>query len=169
MKKSLLSNAPLKFALAIVSLGGVGYIKPASATWGSFATMLLLILLGYSTLTLQAKFFLIVFVFFLGWLLSDYILRKTNLHDPHFIVIDEVVGMLIVALFLESHLIIHMLIGFAFFRLFDIWKLWPASYFDRQKSAFAVMIDDVFMAIPALLCAHILIWFFQYALFSPTI
>jgi phosphatidylglycerophosphatase A len=33
--------------------------------------------------------------------------------------------------------------GFLLFRLFDVLKPWPASAFDRVKSGFGVVMDDV--------------------------
>jgi phosphatidylglycerophosphatase A len=35
------------------------------------------------------------------------------------------------------------LAGFVLFRIFDVLKPWPASYFDRVKSGFGVVMDDV--------------------------
>lgn len=69
---------------------------------------------------------------------------------PHFgvtdaseIVIDEVAGGLWTML-LVPHGIGWAIAGFLAFRLFDITKPWPASYFDRQvKNGFGVTMDDV--------------------------
>lgn len=46
--------------------------------------------------------------------------------------------------------------AFALFRLFDIFKPWPASYFDRQKNGFGVMMDDVCAALYAVFCLAVL-------------
>ena len=72
----------------IVSLFGVGYIRPASATWGSFASGILLYFY-WPELDLQLKILLIIGVFILGTFLSDYLEKSEGLHDPYFIVIDE--------------------------------------------------------------------------------
>ncbi len=52
-----------------------------------------------------------------------------------------------------SNALIHMtlfevLLAFVFFRVFDIFKITPASYFDKKvKNAFGVMMDDIVAAI----------------------
>jgi len=44
------------------------------------------------------------------------------------------------------------LIGLVLFRLFDVWKPWPASFFDNRSSGgFDVMMDDVVAGIYAML------------------
>ena len=146
----------LVLAKAIASLGGVGYIRPASATWGSLATGIVLFFL-FPEMTLVQKGILILVVFICGVLIADYIEKQQQLHDPHFIVIDEAVGMMITTLFLES-VWVHFFLAFALFRIFDIAKLYPASIFDKRPGGFAAMIDDVIMAIPALAVLHLILY-----------
>lgn len=74
--------------------------------------------------------------------------------DHGAIVIDEVLGQLL-ALALPFFVLRDVLgqgpnelglwiLGFLLFRLFDITKPWPASYFDRRvKTAWGVMLDDI--------------------------
>ncbi|WP_242344390.1 phosphatidylglycerophosphatase A family protein [Anaeromyxobacter terrae] len=62
--------------------------------------------------------------------------------DASPIVIDEVAGYLVtVALVPFSWP--AALLGFLFFRVFDVLKPWPASAFDRVKNGFGVVMDDV--------------------------
>ena len=43
-----------------------------------------------------------------------------------------------------------VLVAFALFRLFDIWKPWPVSWADRQvKGGIGVMLDDVIAGVLA--------------------
>lgn len=141
------------------SLGGVGFIKPASATWGSLAAGI--ILFGFwPEMTVPMKLIIIGGIFGIGTVLTEWSTKNTNLHDPHFIVIDEAVGMMITTIFLET-VWWQFLIAFIAFRVFDIAKIWPASFFDQQKNSFSVMIDDVLMAIPALACTQLILWFLQ--------
>jgi phosphatidylglycerophosphatase A len=69
--------------------------------------------------------------------------RHWGVVDASPIVIDEVAGYLVgVALFPFSWP--TALLGFLLFRLFDILKPWPASFFDRKvKNPFGVVLDDV--------------------------
>jgi phosphatidylglycerophosphatase A len=74
---------------------------------------------------------------------------KFGLHDPQWIVIDEVIGMLITWSFVMSVEFHTLFLVFAAFRVFDIVKIWPASYFDRLHHGFGTITDDVFSAIYA--------------------
>jgi phosphatidylglycerophosphatase A len=62
--------------------------------------------------------------------------------DASPIVIDEVVGYL-VTLMLVPFSWQAVAAGFVLFRVFDVLKPWPASYFDRVKTGFGVVMDDV--------------------------
>ena len=62
--------------------------------------------------------------------------------DASPIVIDEVAGYLVtVALVPFSWP--AALLGFLFFRIFDVLKPWPASALDRVKNGFGVVMDDL--------------------------
>jgi phosphatidylglycerophosphatase A len=52
-------------------------------------------------------------------------------HDSGKIVIDEIVGMAI-ALVGFSPTLINIVVIFVLFRILDVVKIWPASYFDRE-------------------------------------
>ena len=62
--------------------------------------------------------------------------------DASPIVIDEVAGYL-VTMALVPWSWGTAIAGFLLFRLFDVLKPWPASAFDRVKSGFGVVMDDV--------------------------
>ena len=74
---------------------------------------------------------------------SNWVIARTHISDPGFVVWDEFVGLWI-ALFLLPASWPWTAAGFALFRLFDIWKPWPVSWADqRVKGGFGVMLDDV--------------------------
>jgi phosphatidylglycerophosphatase A len=53
-----------------------------------------------------------------------------------------------------------LLLGFALFRLFDIWKPWPIKYFDQQvHGGLGIMLDDIIAGIFALLVLQLVIVF----------
>ena len=63
--------------------------------------------------------------------------------DSGKITIDEVAGYVTATLFVRPSLA-AIVASFVLFRLFDVWKLWPASYFDERVSGGAgVVLDDV--------------------------
>lgn len=128
---------------------GSGRIRPAPGTMGSIAA----IPFGY-LITQSSGFIglaLCAFAMFcLGTVAADYYGKKSGTVDDQTIVVDEVVGMWIAAIPAEGHWDLW-LIGLVLFRLFDIWKPWPASFFDnRSKNGADVMMDDVVAGIYAM-------------------
>lgn len=94
-------------------------------------------------------------IFFAACYASDRAETALGKHDPGEIVIDELVGYLVamvgMALSVKS-----LLIGFAAFRLFDIWKPWPCNLLNQAgKGGFWVVADDV----AAGFYAHAVVWF----------
>jgi len=83
---------------------------------------------------------------------------QTGLHDQSEIVIDEVAGIwLTLAIAHETWL--HIILGFLFFRLYDIWKPSVIGRVDRDvKGGLGVMGDDIlagfFAGLSTLLVIH---------------
>jgi len=157
MPRNSANNRKVGSAKFFASLFDVGFLKPASATWGSLAAGVVLFFF-FPFLGWIAKLIIIIITFVIGTILAEYIEQNTNLHDPHFIVIDEAVGMMITCFFLDQ-IWWHYVLAFVLFRIFDIAKLWPASFFDKRNGGFALMIDDVIMAFPALGVLHAILYF----------
>ena len=61
--------------------------------------------------------------------------------DPKFIVIDEFIGQS-TALIFCNQLIFDYILAFIGFRVLDIFKPFPISYFDKIKNSFGVLLDD---------------------------
>ena len=75
--------------------------------------------------------------------------RYWGVVDASPIVIDEVVGYLVAMAFVPFTWP-AAIAAFVLFRLFDVLKPWPASAFDRVKTGFGVVMDDV--------CAGVFAW-----------
>ena len=119
-----------------------GLIPKAPGTMGSLAALpfgvLILYYFGAPTIGMAA-----LVIFFTGWWSTKIYLEKTGKSDPGEVVIDEVAGMWL-ALYAADMNPLLILLAFALFRLFDIWKPWPIRWLDKNvKGAFGVMIDDV--------------------------
>lgn len=72
--------------------------------------------------------------------------------DPGWVVIDEFAGQWITLVPLHHLSAVGLILAFVLFRFFDITKLGPVGWADRQHGAFGVMADDVIAgAIAALL------------------
>lgn len=72
--------------------------------------------------------------------------KNTTQKDPKEVVIDETLGILTCFLLLKitkrNIIFSDVIIGFILFRIFDIFKPFPISFFDKQKNVFGVMMDD---------------------------
>lgn len=136
-----------------LSFFGAGFLPKAPGTWGSLAIIPFLYLLG----KFNPPFFLfipfIVIMTILSSYITEFVQKKYELHDPQFIVIDEVIGMFVTWLFIQRHTLIDLFIIFLLFRIFDIIKIWPASFFDKKvKHGAGTILDDIVSAIYAGLC-----------------
>ena len=102
---------------------------------------------------LTAYVLLVVTSFFFGL----YLYRKTMAaeKDAKIFVWDEFVGMWIASfpLVVFESIWPWIIFSFVLFRIFDIWKPQPVSYFDKLDSPYGVMMDD---AIAGLISALIL-------------
>jgi phosphatidylglycerophosphatase A len=136
---------------------GAGWLKPAPGTWGSAAALpfgwLLWRLGGPPVLGIAAAV-----VFLIGWWASERIVRADGLEDPSWVVIDEVAGQWLTLLLTPPSLLDYA-VGFALFRLFDIWKPWPVSWADSQlKGGLGIMLDDVLAGLMGLAVLSLLQW-----------
>ena len=68
--------------------------------------------------------------------------RALDAKDPGLIVIDEVAGMLASVLFLPRTIPV-LVTAFVLFRLFDIWKPFPARQLQELHGGVGVMLDDL--------------------------
>lgn len=126
---------------------GAGAIKIAPGTCGTLVAIPLYILL--QDLPLLMYISITVALFLLGIWLCQVTTRDLGVHDHAGIVWDEIVGYLITMVAAPTGWM-WVVLGFALFRLFDIWKPWPINLLDRQvKGGFGVMIDDVLAGICA--------------------
>lgn len=140
------------FDYALCSVGGVGYIPFASGTFGSLAALLLAWYFGISGFY---AFLTAVVLYAISVPCIKNVMKKTE-HDPSLIVIDEVVGQMMAYAFLPSDAktVGYYIVGFVFFRFFDIFKIQPAKWADTElRNAHGVLLDDVFAGIYAGLCA----------------
>jgi phosphatidylglycerophosphatase A len=137
----------INFNTIFVSVFGIGFIPIASGTFGSLAGLLI----GYILYLINFNLFFIIIplLFVLGIIASNTYQKQTGEKDSSIIVIDEVVGQLIAMIFVVDNLIL-VLCSFIIFRIFDIFKPWPASYADKKMDGgLGVMLDDVFAGIYA--------------------
>lgn len=150
------------FSLAITTFG-VGYLPLAPGTWGSMVGVLIYLLFGrieanagiyfvnrgWAEVQIAAwihAFNLIIFLLFclLGVWAASRAVKLLRDKDPQQAVVDEVIGQLIVFLFIPfgAHWF-YILSGFLLFRLFDIWKPYPIDSLQDLPAGIGVCADDI--------------------------
>jgi phosphatidylglycerophosphatase A len=143
----------------------IGLLRPAPGTWGSLAALPFAYAMIWAGWGLWCLLAVSSAVFALGWWATYEQTKGKDDHDPSEIVIDEIVGqwLALSPFFLFNSMFgmseqsgfyslefwIFFGLGFALFRLFDIFKPWPISWADKKSTAFGVMLDDVLAGIIA--------------------
>jgi phosphatidylglycerophosphatase A len=132
-----------------------GKIPFAPGTWGSaFALIPWYFCRG---LSLVNYLIVLAVIFVVGFLTSGSAEKIIDRPDPGCIVIDEVLGMFITLTLAPNHPAAWLL-GFVLFRIFDVLKPFPVSWFDTHlHGGIGIMMDDVMAGIYALICLQ-LIW-----------
>ena len=132
-----------------------GKIPFAPGTWGSaFALIPWYFCRG---LSLVNYLIVLAVIFVVGFLTSGSAEKILDRPDPGCIVIDEILGMFITLTLAPNHPAAWLL-GFVLFRIFDVLKPFPVSWFDTHlHGGIGIMMDDVMAGIYALICLQ-LIW-----------
>jgi phosphatidylglycerophosphatase A len=87
--------------------------------------------------------------------------KERSVHDPGWIVMDEALGMALTWMFIQNGHWSHLALCFGLFRFFDIFKIWPATYFDRDVTHGAgTILDDIVSGVYAGL-VYLLIEYFN--------
>ena len=142
------------FNSLFVTMFGIGKIKMIPGTVGSLATIIILFVL-FHTLNISSNLILsgliIIFIYSFSAVASH--TQNSENKDPKEIVIDEFIGQSIpICLYEIAHegvketgqVLTFYFIMFILFRIFDITKPYPVSYYDKNfKNSFGVIMDDV--------------------------
>ena len=145
------------FVVAAASWFGTGFFPGASGTVGTLGAIPLYLVLARLPLWLYLVT-LVPFFFLSSWV-SGAAEREFGEKDSGKIVIDEVMGYLITMAGAPVDWR-SIVVGFFLFRFFDIVKVPPARYFDRQvKNGYGVVLDDVVAGIYACAALHIVLRF----------
>jgi phosphatidylglycerophosphatase A len=140
------SQAPLVDRLICLAAagGGLGYMPKAPGTFGSLLGPLLVGLVEWDR-NLEPRWLLMggigAMYFMIGVWLSTHAIRVSGDKDPQFVVCDEFFSFAWVYLFVPVTWPTALL-GFGFFRLFDIWKPGPVAWAERLPGGWGVMADD---------------------------
>lgn len=148
-----------------MSLFGIGFLPIMPGTYASLATLPLLYLLSLT----GAPFFIFIPFLLIATIVSCFIAeiaqKKFKVHDPSWIVMDEALGMLTAWLFIagDEPNLYTLAALFALFRLFDIKKVWPASYFDKKVThGLGTIVDDIISGLFAGGLLKLIFYFLNY-------
>ena len=143
-----------KLNFLFVTIFGLGKISKIPGSLASLLTVILLFSLIHGLKISADKILIIIVVIFILALFSigSYI-KDNEDKDPKEIVIDELIGQSIpICLYEIAHnnpkeineILTFYFIMFILFRIFDITKPYPVSYYDKNfKNSFGVIMDDV--------------------------
>jgi len=133
-----------------------GYFPFAPGTFGSLLAFGVWILLPDRIIL---KSILLLLSILLGIWSADQFSRDIGTNDPSIVVIDEVVGLWLTFYILElffKPILIWYILGFIFFRLFDIIKPYPISVMEKIDGGLGIMLDDILAGIFAALILIVL-------------
>ena len=126
---------------------GSGLSAKAPGTIGTIAAIPLWWLMAQ--LPLNAYLEIVVISALAGIIICGQAAKTLGVHDHGGIVFDEFVGFWIAMIALPVTWT-SLLLGFALFRLFDIFKPWPISWLDKHVSGgLGIMVDDIVAGLAA--------------------
>lgn len=132
------------FPIFLLSVGYVGFIPWAPGTWGSAVAMVLPFVFSVLGVKLLPQIILLILLTLAASYLAQKVQKECELHDPGWIVFDEVLGMWLGSFFLPELSLHWVLLLFVFFRFFDILKIWPVNVIDQKLThGLGVMLDDL--------------------------
>jgi len=143
-----------KVIFLFVTLFGIGKLKKIPGSYASLATTIFLFFL-FHILNVKPNIILIavIIIFFISLYAVNIFIKDLDNKDPKEVVIDEFIGQSIPICLYEiahesvketSEVLAFYFIMFILFRIFDIAKPYPVSYYDKKfKNSFGVIMDDV--------------------------
>lgn len=147
------------WATLILATGfGLGLIPVMPGTFGSLLGLLLAWILNVLGWPIGIRIAVEAAIFLAGIPICGRAARLFGQTDPGSVVYDEIAAMPVVfsfvflsvpAVFSTSLAVPAAVLGFLWFRVFDIAKPWPVRRLERAQGGLGIMIDDVAAAIYA--------------------
>ena len=143
-----------KLNFLFVTMFGIGKLPRIPGSYASLATVILLYVL-FQIFSVSANIFLffLVAIFIISLFAVNLFIKDLSNKDPKEVVIDEFIGQSIpICLYEIAHneptdparVLTFYFIMFILFRIFDITKPYPVSYYDKNfKNSFGVIMDDI--------------------------
>ena len=147
-----------KIISIFTTLFGIGYSPIAPGTIGSiFSIVLLYFLIKFVSYSFLVIIFIIIFITSLKLIEKYSNLLKS--HDSSTIVIDEFLGIFLIILFYDylkfTNDFIMFLLILILFRFFDILKIFPINWVDKNiKNSFGVVLDDLLAGVYSIIVLY---------------
>jgi phosphatidylglycerophosphatase A len=143
-----------KINFLFVTLFGIGKIKKIPGSFASLVTTIFLFFLFHIlNISINIVLYSIIIIFFISLYALNIFIKDLDNKDPNEVVIDEFIGQSIPKCLYEivhegtketDQVLTYYFIMFLLFRIFDITKPFPVSYYDKNfKNSFGVVMDDV--------------------------
>jgi phosphatidylglycerophosphatase A len=137
---------------------GSGLAPFAPGTFGTLAAIPLYLLMQGLSLPIYLAITAVVCV--VGVWICGKSSELLGVHDHSGIVWDEFAGYFVTMIASPAGWV-WIIVGFALFRLFDIWKPWPISVLDKQvHGGLGIMVDDILAGVFSLLILQLLAHFY---------
>ena len=140
----------IKFLLSDMycTLFKIGNFKYMPGTLGSFVGLLVGIILKV-IFPLTIYIFIIIIITITAVIMINIYQRTAGKEDRSEIIIDEFIGQQIPLFFIEIS-VLNIILVFVLFRFFDIFKIFPSNYIDKNyKNSFGIIADDLIAGIQA--------------------
>ena len=143
-----------KINALFVTMFGIGKLPRIPGSYASLVTVIFLYI-SFHIFSVPADvfLFLLVGIFIISLFAVNLFIKDLTNKDPKEVVIDEFIGQSIpICLYEIAHseptdparVLTFYFIMFILFRIFDIAKPYPVSYYDKNfKNSFGVIMDDV--------------------------
>jgi phosphatidylglycerophosphatase A len=158
---------PDKVVINLATLGPLGNLRPAPGTWGSLAGIVWYAIAFWNLNYLATMLFGFLSLYFAIQICWEAEIRLA-MRDPGKIVLDEFVAIPFCFIGLER--VVHsgigwlvVLLGFLFFRLFDILKPFGIKRLQNYPGGIGVVVDDVAAAFATCVTLSVLTILAHYA------
>ena len=143
-----------KINFLFVTLFGIGKISKIPGSIASLVTIFFLFFIFHIiNIDPNVVLILIIVIFFISLYAVNIFIKNLDDKDPKEVVIDEFIGQSIpISLYEIAHnsdketveIITYYFVMFVLFRIFDITKPYPVSYYDKNfKNSFGIIMDDI--------------------------
>lgn len=169
--RSRASLHPLNFRTLALTVGGLGFLRPAPGTWGSVPPVIIvgvMAALNFSSPVLigvTVGLMLVASLTCIGF--GAYAESRFGRKDAAEVVADETAGVclpVMAAIVGHSDLqerLVALTVAFVLFRLFDIAKPWPMRWLEQFRFGWGVLLDDLAAGVYAALLLMVIAGLWQ--------